>query len=97
MAFVLVNIVENEEWNVNTGVVQTQYHRASLLVRHRGKALIESALTHLSFPVRWTWSMMHLSNRTSRDQPLPNLISGFDLFGFLDPKRSRYRRTLACC
>ncbi|KAF5576310.1 transcriptional regulatory [Fusarium pseudocircinatum] len=50
MAFALVNIVENEEWNVNTGVVQTQYHRASLLVRHRGKALIGSVLTRLSFP-----------------------------------------------
>ncbi|KAF4444588.1 transcriptional regulatory [Fusarium acutatum] len=32
MAFVLVNIVENEEWTANTGAVQTQYHRANLLL-----------------------------------------------------------------
>lgn len=53
MAFVLVNIVENEGWTANTGVVQTQYHRANLLVRHRDKALIESVLTRLSFSARW--------------------------------------------
>lgn len=96
-AFVLASIVENEEWTANTGVVQTQYHRANLLARHRGEALIESVLTLLNFPVCRIRSMMHLSKKTSQDQSLQTLISGFDLFQFPDAKKSRYLHTLACC
>ncbi|KAF5639846.1 transcriptional regulatory [Fusarium sp. NRRL 52700] len=78
MAFVLVNIVGNEEWIANTEVVQTQYHQANLLVRHRGKALIENVLTRLSFPNRLSFvgrstahSFMHHIRNTieRRDGP----------------------------